>query len=161
VDKELKILFVCTGNTCRSSMAEAIAKQKIKEMDLPGKFNIKIMSAGTGAFPGCPASPLAVEVLKRKNIDLSGHKSQRITADMLKEADYIFTMTVIQKQQVLFMDPAAKGKTFTLKEFAYGDHAWNTNIDDPFGGDEDCYEECREQLAEAISIILEKIINLG
>jgi len=143
-------------------MAEAIAKQKIKEMDLPPeKSEIKIMSAGTGAFPGCPASPMAVEVLKRKNIDLSEHKSRRVSAEMIKEADYIFTMTVIQKQQVLFLDPAAKGKTFTLKEFAYGDHAWNANIDDPFGGDENCYEECREQLAEAISIILEKIINLG
>lgn len=161
MDKELKILFVCSGNTCRSSMAEAIAKKKIKEMNPNGDGGekIKVMSAGTGAFPGSPASPQAVEVLKRKDIDLSDHKSQRISPDMLDKADFIFTMTVIQKQQVLFMNPAAKGKTFTLKEFAYPDSLDDLNIADPYGGDVDCYEKCAEQLEAAIQKMLDRIFE--
>jgi len=140
-------------------MAEAIAKEKIRELGLKSGDHekVKIISAGTAAFPGCPASPQAVEVLRRKNIDLSCHKSQRISPEMLKEADYIFTMTVLQKQQVLFLYPEAAGKVFTLKEFAYPDFSRGLNIDDPFGGDADCYAECAAELEKAIIKMLEKV----
>lgn len=159
MDKLQTILFVCTGNTCRSSMAEAIAKQKMKEAKI-NSDKIKVVSAGTGAFDGCPAAPNAVGVLKEKNIDLTCHRSKRITPQMLKEADYIFTMTVIQKQQVLFLYPAAEEKTFTLKEFAFSSPQNDLNIDDPYGGDEDCYRKCAVQLEEAILRMLEKVLNL-
>lgn len=156
MDKHQTILFVCTGNTCRSSMAEAIAKEKLKE----GKFNqdlFRIISAGTGAYDGCPAAPNAVDALKKKDIDLTGHRSKRITPEMLKEADYIFTMTLIQKQQVLFMYPAGEGKTFTLKEFAFPSAQDDFNIDDPYGGDKGCYSKCAAQLEDLITKVLVKL----
>lgn len=155
MDKLKKILFVCTGNTCRSSMAEAIARQKLKEKNVKA---IEVMSAGTGAFDGSPASPKAVEVLKEKNFDLGSHRSKRINAQMLEEADYIFTMTVIQKQQVLYLYSEAKEKTSTLNEFAFGSQG-DLNIDDPFGGDADCYRQCAVQLEKAIESMLGKVIK--
>lgn len=158
VDKLKTILFVCTGNTCRSSMAEAIAKQKIKEA-VVGPNQVKILSAGTGAFAGCPASPRAVDVLKAKNIDLSCHRSQRLSHQLIQEADYIFTMTVIQKQQVLYLDPAAAGKTFTLKEFVLSCAQSDLNIDDPYGGDEACYRRCADELEILIEKALGKVLS--
>lgn len=156
MDKHQTILFVCTGNTCRSSMAEAIAKQKIKESKENGDL-FSVISAGTGAYDGCPAALNAVDALKKINIDLTGHRSKRITPEILKTADYIFTMTLIQKQEVLFMYPAGLGKTFTLKEFAYSCAQDDLNIDDPYGGDQDCYRKCAFQLEDAITKVLAKL----
>ncbi|MEL7567319.1 MAG: low molecular weight protein arginine phosphatase [Dehalobacterium sp.] len=158
MDKHQTILFVCTGNTCRSSMAEAITKQKLKEAKIDPD-RIRVISAGTGAFDGSPAAPNAVDVLKEKGIDLTCHRSKRINPQMLKDVDYIFTMTVIQKQQVLFIHPEGSEKTFTLKEFAFSSPQSDLNIADPYGGDQDCYRKCAVQLEEVITKVIEKVLE--
>lgn len=115
-----RVLFVCTGNTCRSSMAEALLRKMLTE-DLGEKAaTIQVVSAGTGAIIGDIASPNAIEVMKTEGISLNEHRAKRVTPDMVNAADLVLTMTLDQKKAVLNLMPTANKKVFTLAEFAEG-----------------------------------------
>ncbi len=146
----MNILFVCTGNTCRSPMAQALLEEMVKEKGL----DIKVKSAGIFAFDGQEASENAIEVLKSEGIDLSNHRANIIYRDLLEEADLILTMGISHKRALLSKFDFVKGKIYTLKEYAYGEEE---DIDDPFGGDLQVYNKTKEEIKEALKEVIKRL----
>lgn len=139
----MNILFVCTGNTCRSPMAEALAKEKIPQFE--------VRSAGVFANNDSPANDYARQVLKGKGITIN-HCSQMISASLLDWADLVLTMTTGHKDMLTSQFPSSKSKSFTLKEYVLGSPS-NPDISDPFGGDLNIYKETLDELNDYIMLL--------
>lgn len=115
------ILFVCTGNTCRSSMAEAIFKDLL-EKEQHSLGDLRVVSAGTSAMVGDLASCASKEVIREKGISLENHRAKPLTKELIEDADLVLTMTSNHKHNVLNLCPEAKDKVFTLKEYVNNGH---------------------------------------
>ena len=139
-----KILFVCTGNTCRSPMAGALFQKLINEKGLSGKYSCK--SAGVYAFEHDPATSEAVEVMKNEyGIDISDHRASVLDFDDIMDAWLILVMTERHRNMILDVFPQAADKLFTLKSFAEVDDE-NPDISDPFGMDYEVYKNCAAEI---------------
>ncbi len=151
----MNLLFVCTGNTCRSAMAEAVAK-KIIETQPEYYSGYSAASAGVMCAGSSPASPQAVIVAGEHGCDLSQFTAKQITEDMVDAADYVFTMTRRHKQMLDYALPQHSGKTFLLTAYAMGNPS-APDIPDPFGGSVEEYAQCFAVLETQIAAVLEKI----
>jgi protein-tyrosine phosphatase len=138
-------------------MAEALLRHALSEAGLAGKYYAS--SAGTGAFPGMPASHNAVQALKSIGIDLSQHFSSSIDDDLIDSADLILTMTASHKKRLLQLRSDAAFKTYMLSE--YCETAGKKDIDDPFGGDIDIYMNCRDEINKYIEVLIKKLKEKG
>jgi len=145
----MNILFVCTGNTCRSPMAQGLLDDMAKKRGL----NLEVKSAGIFALDGQRASEEAVEVLKEEGIDISNYKANIIYEDLVEDADLILTMTKSHKEALLSKYDFLKGKVFTLKEYAYG---IEEDVLDPFGKSVDVYRRTKEDIKKALEEIIKK-----
>jgi glycine hydroxymethyltransferase len=143
------VLFVCTGNVCRSPMAEGIFHQAVQ-----GRGDYRVLSAGLGAAEGQPPSPFAVQAVKELGIDISGARSRMLTAELVQQADYIFGMTHSQLDTVAMLYPPAAEKTFLLREFDETLDAFDKDISDPIGGSYEVYLNCRDQIEQGIASLL-------
>lgn len=142
----MNILFVCSGNTCRSAMAEGIAK-KIIQSDPDRYRKIQVASAGTYTSDGQSASPLAQEVAGEHGIDLSRFASRQVTPDLLRAADVVLAMTGSHKKLLNTLAPEAMDKIYLLKEYEYGEdvNALNIRLGQLF----DTYSTVRENFVKS------------
>ncbi len=145
-----KILFVCTGNTCRSPMAEGLLKKMAQEHQLP----VEVQSAGLAAFAGVPAAPEAVEACRERGVDLSTHQTQPLGKTLVVESDLILTMTDKHKEMILKKMPALGEKVSMFSEYA---GAGIEDIDDPVGQPVEVYRKVLDQMQGYLTKSLEKL----
>ncbi len=143
------VLFVCTGNICRSPMAEGLFRHATR-----GRTDCRVMSAGVGALEGQPPSPHAVRALKELGIDISQQRSRMLTSELVDEADYIFGMTHSHVDSVNLLFPQAAEKMFLLREFDETLDEFEKDISDPIGGSYETYAYCRDQIEQGIFSML-------
>ncbi|MBI1338367.1 MAG: threonylcarbamoyl-AMP synthase [Phycisphaera sp.] len=146
------MLLVCSGNTCRSPMAEGIAKKMLAEqrgvdVNQLESAGVRVLSAGAFAMPGMPASPEAVEAMSKLGIDLKAHRSQPLTIEMVHEADVIYCMTRGHLEAVKQLVPSAVSKAQPLDPTG--------DVEDPIGAGKTAYQRCaeliRRRLAQRLS----------
>lgn len=146
----MKILVVCTGNTCRSPMGEGILKYLSK------KYNIAIeaKSAGIFALDGDRASDNAILALNNIGIDISNHISKQLHEGMIEEADIVLTMTDDQKNKINRRFSKSHKKVYSLNYYAFG---MKKDIQDPYGRSLKNYELARDEIFKAIEKIVQDI----
>ncbi len=143
------ILFLCTGNVCRSPMAEGLFRHAIK-----GRGEFRILSAGLGAIDGDEPTHHSVTAMKEIGIDISRQRSNALTADMVRSADLILGMTHSHVDTVLLLYPTALEKTFLLREFDDTLETYEKDISDPIGSPYQTYVECRDQIEQGIVTLI-------
>src|SRR5256885_10690573 len=143
------ILFVCTGNICRSPMAEGIFRRAVE-----GRGTYRVLSAGLGAMEGQPPSPYAIQAVRELGIDISGQRSRMLTPELVQQADYIFGMTHSHLDTVMLLYPQAAEKTFLLRDFDETLDIFEKDISDPIGGSYEVYLNCRDQIEQGLPSLL-------
>jgi L-threonylcarbamoyladenylate synthase len=151
----VNIIFVCTGNTCRSPMAQAFAAKyaanklscKVDELEA---FGYTIESFGTSAYDGCPASQESVTVLRNRGLSLDRHRSRLLNRQAIRQADYIFVMSQHHFDAVLAMDPSSRQRVFLLDSEA--------EISDPIGLGQQEYEACAKRIEQAVEERMKNIL---
>ncbi len=143
----LKLLFICTGNTCRSPMAEGLAREMFGD-------SAQVSSAGMQAVVGESANPYALEVLKEHNIDLSRHRSRRISIELMADADWIIPMTQAQEAALSRYFPQYAEKSRYIGN--WGDQ--KRDVIDPWMGSLDVYRQTAHEIRELLCVLKGQLI---
>lgn len=142
------VLFVCTGNSCRSVMAEGLLKKHLKE---EGKDHIEVMSAGVSAIDDAPPTNETVDAMRKAGVNIQGFKSRYLSEELIKKADLILVMSSHHMDAVIRKVPDAAGKVHLLKQYGVQDDSRpceELDIPDPIGQTSEFYEKVLETIDE-------------
>lgn len=155
----MKIVFVCTGNTCRSPMAAALFEDILNDRKGNGAGEaVVVQSAGLYAYGGDPASAQAREVMaKEYKLDLTNHRATVLDDSHIRDTYLLLTMTRHHKEMLLDIYPEAADRVFTLKEFA--EIGTDGDISDPYGQDYDAYRNCALEMEELLTEVIDKLFD--
>lgn len=157
--KDKNIIFVCTGNTCRSCMAEGIFRAVSNQRE--NKLNLNVISRGTHAQDGDSASEHSINALKNLwNIDISVHKAKMLDYQDVLNSDLLLTMTRAHRDLLKAKFPDKSSSIYTLKEYSYPDIANNSHlldISDPYGMSYERYESCAKEIYECVNKVLNRL----
>jgi protein arginine phosphatase len=146
------VLLVCTGNICRSPLAEALMR---RELETLAREDITVTSAGTGAWDGAPASEGAYLVGLEHGLDLSAHRARLLTRDLVEEASLVLTMARHHRARV--QELGGEGRTYVLGEYA-GHSGPQAEVSDPFGGDLDVYRDTYAELEDLVRQAVKRLV---
>jgi protein-tyrosine phosphatase len=152
--ESFRLLFVCSGNTCRSPLAEALAQRELGTLG----WRVEVRSAGVSALSGTPASSGSLGAAQRHGLDLSGHRSREVDEQLIDWADLILVMS--PSHLVRLAQLGGAGKAALLDAFAQGEEGGEDvggGVPDPFGGDDDAYEETYRTLEELVDKALRRL----
>jgi len=149
------ILFVCTGNICRSPMAAGLLQQRLRKD--PERRDWHVMSAGTWASEGRPASAYAVAEMADRDIDISAHRSRRVTESLMKQADLVLVMTRNHAEALRVTFPEQADKVYMLSEMV----GKTFDIADPYGGTRLEYSYIAQELEQLIDEGYDRILSLA
>jgi protein-tyrosine-phosphatase len=147
------VLFVCTGNSCRSIMAEGLMKDALKRL---GKEGISVSSAGVSAIDGFHPTRETIETMKSESVDVSGLQSRSLTDKMIRDSDLILAMAAHHMSDIIARVPEAASKTHILKQYGVRDNSYirlGLDISDPIGRPMEVYEETLGEIKREVNRI--------
>lgn len=149
----MKIMFICTGNICRSAMAHKLFEKKLKDSNIK---NVEVFSCGIYAEDGDYATYNAEEAMEEYDVDMKSHRATNIRNTSIQEMDLILCATVQHKNAVLKMYSKLNEKVYTMKEYVNNDTS-DLDIKDPWGYDIYVYRKCASEINECLEKLIQKI----